>query len=642
MSTAAPHLKPPQPLPDTQRALALSREEHAEEERAEVDRVARWHRDLDDCVARQQRELQAVMGPPSRALSGSHRPFPPAYGSGGSGGHIPRSRSLNDGGTMRASVPAPLPFEDPVFTMPVAEPGPRSPQSTAAARGYQDGSAEENEESVFLQVTVSSTDQIIEMVFPRSSTIHEVKARISAQTGIEPDRQSFFGFPIDLTPRDDHRLTHLTRPGDAVVQLLLVDGSPPASPTPNADDMDDAALAAGFGGAMGEDDAALAATLAATLAGSLSPLQRRVGAHYMSGHTFGRSAASDVEEALIGDGEEDIVPAVNDPPLLLASGEAAGGGAGFARAFLTRHPHAPLFVEGTLAEAIAEARRQQRPLVLCFHDDRCASSWKFERMLCHAEVVSVIQMYFVAWGHDVTHVEQRRQLFASTRNEIGLADGLTGDFPCLAIVGPVGSTFQMTKCLHEFDSAEDMTQQLESEGVMLLANMTLQPGSDHRSVERRDLLDEQDAAYRASLEADRRKEVERKEQAEAEAKAQAITVAREAEEEERVAAAAAQAEAEAEAAAARLHEEPSEDDASAYRVRFQLPGGRSENRRFPGHARVNDLFLYVASLGYPPSEYSLRDPVSRSAVDEAEQGRALDSMFGSLTRVKLVVEEKGG
>jgi hypothetical protein len=481
---------------------------------------------------------------------------------------------------------------------------------------------------------------MIELFLPRSSTMREVKERISAQTGLEPDRQSFFGFPIDLTPRDDHRLAHLTRPGDAVVQLLLVDGSPPASPTPNADDTDDVALAQGFGGAM-EEDEALAATLAATLAGSFSPSQRRVGAHHMSGRTFGRSAASDVEEALIGDGEADIVPAVNDPPLLLASGETAGGGAGFARAFLARHPHAPFFVEGTLAEAIADARRQQRPLVLYFHDDRCASSWKFERMLCHAEVVSVIQMYFVAWGHDVTHVEQRRQLFESTRSEIGLADGLTGDFPCLAVVGPVGSTFQMTKCLHDFASAEDMTQQLESEGIMLLANMTLQPGSDHRSVERRDLLDEQDAAYRASLEADRRKEAERKVQAEAEAEAQAIAVAREAEEEERAAEAAVQAEAEGEAAAARLHEEPPEDDVSAYRIRFQLPGGRSENRRFAGQARVNDLFLYATSLGYTPSEYSLRDPVSRSAVDEAEKGRALESMFGSLTRVKLVVEEKG-
>ena len=677
------------PSPPPQRALALSRQEHEEEKRQQqqqqeeqqqpaVDRVERWRQGFEEQVSRQRRELEAdAAAGPRRSISSDaapSRPWRSTAGGSDTAAMTRRSRSHNPADETVLPFEDPmLPFEDPVFPPEAAER--RAPGAAPAPPRYTPGALGDDgrEETIFLRVTVASTDTLVELVLPRSATVLELKRRIAAETGVGLQQQSFFGWSIDVLPRDDLKLSNLTQPGEGVVQLLLVESSPPSSPEPAQDDESDgdgardhladmmsaaggphaewarADLAGTLGGlSPGSEDAALAAALAA----SMSPLahrrstgdaardaRRRDRARGHQGHGGG-GMMSDVEEALIGDGEEDVVPAANDPPLLLSSGQSEGGGAGFARAFLARHPHAPLFLEGDLTEAIAEARRQQRPLVLYFHDDRSEGSRRFERMLCHTEVVSIIQMYFVAWGHDVTHSAERRRLFEATRGDIGLADGLTGDFPCLAIVGPVGSTFQMTKCLHTFASVEDMAQQLESEGVMLLANMTLQPGSDHRSVERRDLMSEQDAAYRASLEADRRKEAERKAQAEAEAEAEAQAAARAAEEEERAAAEAARAEAEAEEAAARLRDEPADDDPSAYRIRFQLPGGKSENRRFASDAPVTDLFLYMASLGFAPSEYNLCDPVSRKTLNAAEGRRqTLASVLGSVTRLKLMVEE---
>lgn len=383
------------------------------------------------------------------------------------------------------------------------------------------------------------------------------------------------------------------------------------------------------------------------LAASGAPADWRSTPYGMMG-VYGR-ATSEVERALIGLGESDDVPLANRPPLL---GPSETGPAAFAMAFARRHEHAPLFLQGSLREAVREARQQGRPLLLYLHDDRSANSGAFERMLCHAAVVSVLNLYFVVWGHDMTTRHNRELLFNETRDDVRLADGLSGQFPCLVVLSPVGSSLQMIRCLDEVMHPDSMARTLEDDGVMLLANMTLHPSSDPRSLERQSILEAQDAAYQASLEADRLKEQQRQAE-EQQRREDAERQARADEEERQRQAAAAEAAASEQAAAAaaaeasreRLRPEPSKDDATAVHIRFQLPDGKQDDRRFAPDCIVTEVLEYAASLGFPHAQYRLRTPGPPAhsqmlGEDASAQQQMLQEAFGGNKRLKFVVEER--
>ncbi|ONK56672.1 uncharacterized protein A4U43_C10F11470 [Asparagus officinalis] len=116
------------------------------------------------------------------------------------------------------------------------------------------------------------------------------------------------------------------------------------------------------------------------------------------------------------------------------------------------------------------------------------------------------------------------------------------------------------------------------------------------------LREEQDAAYRAALEADRARERQRKEEQER-LEREAAEAYKKRKEEEEAAERAAQEAAERQAALVRrrqekaleLGEEP-EKGSDVTQVLFRFPNGERKERRFQSSATIESLYTYVDSL----------------------------------------------
>jgi hypothetical protein len=203
------------------------------------------------------------------------------------------------------------------------------------------------------------------------------------------------------------------------------------------------------------------------------------------------------------------------------------------------------------------------------------------------------------------------------------------------VIFPSGSVFAMTRCipLKPATTGVELRAVLEELGLLFHSSMVHSPSRSAESVGRSDLVAEQDAAYQASLEADRRKADEQREAEAAAARRAAAAAAAEAQ-------AAREAAARSEQMATLVRPEPPEGDQDCYRVRFQLPDGAAVLRRFPADATVAEVVAFVASsLKLDPAIHSLVDPVARVALDQFDGARTLLDC-GMPRRTKIHVQHK--
>eukprot|EP00929_Paragymnodinium_shiwhaense_P008347 TRINITY_DN112299_c0_g1_i1.p1 TRINITY_DN112299_c0_g1~~TRINITY_DN112299_c0_g1_i1.p1 ORF type:complete len:463 (-),score=128.57 TRINITY_DN112299_c0_g1_i1:252-1640(-) len=252
----------------------------------------------------------------------------------------------------------------------------------------------------------------------------------------------------------------------------------------------------------------------------------------------------------------------------------------------------PQFFEGGFSEALSEARRQTKLLVVYLHSEHARYTQSFcTQILANEFVRSVLDENFVVWGgdtgrresHQIAQMIHARQypyfcvLLPAQGEEIRVIGALQGD----AQVD--GAIALLTSCLEEMDSHR-------AEIVALR----------EQQAEDRSLRAAQDQEYQEALEADRKRE----EQKQAAAKAAAEAAAKEAEEQREREAAEAEAERQRQdilTKRKRMAEEMGAESSEATaRISLRLPAGQRVQRKFRPTDTLQEVYTWAASCAFLP------------------------------------------
>ncbi|KAI3691895.1 hypothetical protein L6452_31698 [Arctium lappa] len=257
-----------------------------------------------------------------------------------------------------------------------------------------------------------------------------------------------------------------------------------------------------------------------------------------------------------------------------------------------RHPN---FVPDGFMEALQQSRHEFKLMFVYLHSPDHPDTPSFcERTLCSEVLSAFINENFVPWGGSIRASEGFK-----------MSNSLKASrFPFCAVV--MAATNQRIALLQQVEgpkSPEEMLTVLqrvleESSPVLVAARLDAE--------ERRNnirLREEQDAAYRAALEADQAREREKKEEQERLAM-EAAEAEKKQKEEEAARERAARKAAEREAALVKLREEKAlslgpepEKGPDITQVLVRLPNGERKGRRFHCTATVQSLYDFIDSSG---------------------------------------------
>ncbi|KAF9689186.1 hypothetical protein SADUNF_Sadunf01G0065500 [Salix dunnii] len=264
----------------------------------------------------------------------------------------------------------------------------------------------------------------------------------------------------------------------------------------------------------------------------------------------------------------------------------------------------PNFVGEGFMDALTRSRNTFKLLFVYLHSPDHLDTPAFcEGTLCSEVLSAFVNENFVAWGGSIRGSEGFK-----------MSNSLKASrFPFCAIV--MSSTNQRIVLLQQVEgpkSPEEMLTILqrvleESAPVLLTARLE----AEERTTNMR-LREEQDAAYRAALEADQARERQQREEKER-LEREAAEAERKCKEEEEARDSAAREAAEKDAALARLRQEKAlslgaepEKGPDVTQVLVRFPTGERKERRFHSAATIQSLYDYVDSLGYLNVEnYSL-------------------------------------
>ncbi|CAB4280253.1 unnamed protein product [Prunus armeniaca] len=266
--------------------------------------------------------------------------------------------------------------------------------------------------------------------------------------------------------------------------------------------------------------------------------------------------------------------------------------ASFERDYGTRRPN---FVSEGFMDALQRSRNSFKLMFVYLHSPDHPDTPLFcERTLCSETLVAFINENFVSWGGSI-RVSEGFKMSNSLK---------ASRYPFCAVV--MASTNQRIVLLQQVEgpkSPEEMLAILnrvveESAPVLVAARLDAE--------ERRNnirLREEQDAAYRAALEADQARENQRREEQER-LEREAAEAERKRLEEEEARERAAREAAEKEAALARMRQEKAlslgvepEKGPNVTQVVVRFPTGERKERRFDSSAKIQTLYDYVDSLG---------------------------------------------
>ncbi|GAB2296206.1 Plant UBX domain-containing protein 10 [Dionaea muscipula] len=264
----------------------------------------------------------------------------------------------------------------------------------------------------------------------------------------------------------------------------------------------------------------------------------------------------------------------------------------------------PNFVTEGFMDALQRSRRSYKLLFVYLHSPDHPDTPVFcEGTLCSEVVAAFVNENFVSWGGSIRSSEGFK-----------MSNSLKASrFPFCAVV--MAATNQRIALLQQIEgprSPEEMItilQRVVEETAPVLVSAQLEAEERRNNMR---LREEQDAAYRAALEADQARERHRREEQERLERESAEEERKRKEEEEAQERAAREA-AEREAALARRREEkalslgPEPDKGpDVTRVLVRFPAGERKERRFHSTATIQSLHDYVDSLGCINTEsYSL-------------------------------------
>ncbi|XP_016513836.1 plant UBX domain-containing protein 10 [Nicotiana tabacum] len=255
----------------------------------------------------------------------------------------------------------------------------------------------------------------------------------------------------------------------------------------------------------------------------------------------------------------------------------------------------PNFIAEGFMDALQRSRHEFKLLFVYLHSHEHPDTPMFcERTLCNEALVAFINENFVSWGGSIRASEGFK-----------MSNSLKASrFPFCAVV--MAATNQRIALLQQVEgpkSPEELLTALQrvlEESAPVLVSARLEAEERRTNIR---LREEQDAAYRAALEADQARERQRREEQERQER-EAAEAERKRKEEEEARERAAREATEREAALAKMREEkllslgPEPDkgpDVTQVLVRF--PTGERKDRRFHCTSTIQSLYDYVDSLG---------------------------------------------
>ncbi|XP_054949063.1 FAS-associated factor 1 isoform X3 [Pan paniscus] len=280
----------------------------------------------------------------------------------------------------------------------------------------------------------------------------------------------------------------------------------------------------------------------------------------------------------------------------------------------------------------AQTREQseERKLLAIYlhHDESVLTNVFCSQMLCAESIVSYLSQNFITWAWDLTKDSNRARFLTMCNRHFGsvvaqtIRTQKTDQFPLFLIIMGKRSSNEVLNVIQGNTTVDELMMRLMAAMEIFTAQQQEDIKDEDEREARENVKREQDEAYRLSLEADRAKrEAHEREMAEQ----FRLEQIRKEQEEEREAIRLSLEQA--------LPPEPKEENAEPVsKLRIRTPSGEFLERRFLASNKLQIVFDFVASKGFPWDEYKLLSTFPRRDVTQLDPNK-------SLLEVKLFPQE---
>lgn len=298
----------------------------------------------------------------------------------------------------------------------------------------------------------------------------------------------------------------------------------------------------------------------------------------------------------------------------------------------------PAFFMGTLKDAIDEAggpsASESRPLLIYLHHDSSILTNIFcSQILCTQQFILYVSQNFTIWPWDMTHESNRQRFVNLLVQHFGNAAANTvskyrnSEYPLLLIVMKSKGGLEVCSVLQANASVDEVMMGLINGYEVFEQAKIVEIKAESERNEREQMKQEQDDAYQMSLAADRAK-----------ADAERMKMMEEQEKQEKEHLEAQIKEAERISCQEQVPDEPPKDAKNITTIRFRLPEGANEIRRFRETDTLKIVFMFVASKGYSLNDYRIVTNFPRHQFTAEEAMKSLQEMK-LCPQAQLFVEE---
>ncbi|XP_060161704.1 FAS-associated factor 1 isoform X3 [Globicephala melas] len=286
-------------------------------------------------------------------------------------------------------------------------------------------------------------------------------------------------------------------------------------------------------------------------------------------------------------------------------------------------------LEATFQEAFYVKARDRKLLAVYLHHDESVLTNVFcSQMLCAESIVSYLSQNFITWAWDLTKDANRARFLTMCNRHFGsvvaqtIRTQKTDQFPLFLIIMGKRSSNEVLNVIQGNTTVDELMMRLMAAMEIFTAQQQEDIKDEDEREARENVKREQDEAYRLSLEADRAKrEAHEREMAEQ----FRLEQIRKEQEEEREAIRLSLEQA--------LPPEPKEENAEPVsKLRIRTPSGEFLERRFLASNKLQIVFDFVASKGFPWDEFKLLSTFPRRDVTQLDPNK-------SLLEVKLFPQE---
>lgn len=303
----------------------------------------------------------------------------------------------------------------------------------------------------------------------------------------------------------------------------------------------------------------------------------------------------------------------------------------FNERFTARYgPIHPLFFQGALDDALKEAcnkpAKDRKILAIYLHHDASVLTNVFcTQLLGYESIMQIIEKNFVLWGWDITFESNKQKFLTALSTTLGptattsLKNIPVDRLPALVLIMKIRSATEIFNVINGNVGVNELLTTLIESVDIFSEHQSVEVKEEAERAERELVKWEQDEAYRASLEIDRKKEETRQRQ---EKEEQETRVRIENERAET----AAKKEAHRKEVESRLPVEPPAGEGEQTKIRFRLPKGENVERRFSADNPLRVLLDFLVVQGYPSEEYKVISSWPRRDLTSLDERQTLKEL----------------